>query len=129
MPKTPKHRAALVLTTGKPRPNGWSFRKARISASGAMLLKRIEAAHAHAAPAIPIRGTRMKLSARLSASATTTLNRFHMLRPPMSSTMSTGPIAVATSIATASSSSDDAPAAYWGLKTRSRSGANTASVK
>ena len=43
--------------------------------------------------------------------------------------MSTGPIAVATSIVTARSSSDVAPDTYWGLNTLSRSGANTASVK
>ena len=55
-----------------------------------------------------------------------TLKRFQKLRPPISSTMSTGPMPVATSIVTARISSDDAPATYCGLNTRSSSGANTA---
>ena len=46
-----------------------SFRNARISASGAMLLKRIDAAQAHAAPAIPICGMSRKLSAEVERRA------------------------------------------------------------
>ena len=44
------------------------------------------------------------------ASATTTLKRFQKLRPPISSTMSTGPTPVATSIATARICIEAAPA-------------------
>ena len=55
-----------------------------------------------------------------------TLKRFQKLRPPISSTMSTGPMPVATSIVTARISSEEVPATYCGLNTRRSSGAKTA---
>ena len=76
-----------------------------------MLLKRIAAAQAMAAPVIPILGIRIRLMPIFRTSATITLKRFHMLRPPIRSTTSTGPMPVATSMAMASTASAVAPSA------------------
>ena len=93
-----------------PRPNGCSRSGAADLGQRQQVVDHHAQASPIAAPSAPYRGISSTSRPTVTASATSTLTRFHEVRPAIASTMSTMPQPVATSIAPASTTTTGAPA-------------------
>ena len=128
-PIPPKIGTDASAAARDPGPNGVSPRNFDTWISGRMLRTRMLTNHATALPVIPNGGISSRFRITLRTRAMIVFAALHQLLPPISSTTSTGPQAMLTSIASERITRTGPPVVNDAPNTSTSTGAKTAIVR